>query len=92
MYRSLVVLAAGMFAIGADSFVVAGILPDAADSLGLALSPAGWLPTACAFTCAVLGPVMERHTPSFSATRGALRPWRRLSRCGPISLRSVSWG
>lgn len=42
MYRSLVVLAAGMFAIGTDSFVIAGILPDAADSLGVPVGTAGW--------------------------------------------------
>ncbi|RFU38379.1 MFS transporter [Actinomadura logoneensis] len=58
MYRSLVVLAAGTFAIGTDSFVVAGILPDAADSLGVAVGTAGWLITAYAFPYAVLGPVM----------------------------------
>lgn len=39
MYRSLVVLAAGMFAIGTDSFVIAGILPDAADSSAFPSAP-----------------------------------------------------
>lgn len=62
MYRSLVVLAAGMFAIGTDSFVIAGILPDAAQSLGVAVGTAGWLLTAYAFTYAVLGPVMAALT------------------------------
>ncbi|MET9812135.1 MFS transporter [Streptomyces sp. NPDC006355] len=62
MYRSLVVLAAGMFAIGTDSFVIAGILPDAADSLGVPVGTAGWLLTAYAFTYAVLGPVMAALT------------------------------
>ncbi|MEU1308071.1 MFS transporter [Streptomyces cinnamoneus] len=62
MYRSLAVLAAGMFAIGTDSFVIAGILPDAADSLGVPLGTAGWLLTAYAFTYAVLGPVMAAFT------------------------------
>ncbi|MFI2370758.1 MFS transporter [Streptomyces sp. NPDC018833] len=62
MYRSLVVLAAGMFAIGTDSFVIAGILPDAAQSLGVGVGTAGWLLTAYAFTYAVLGPVMAALT------------------------------
>ncbi|HEY3502761.1 MAG TPA: MFS transporter [Actinocatenispora sp.] len=62
MYRSLVVLAAGMFAIGTDSFVIAGILPNAAHSLGVAIGTAGWLLTAYAFTYAVLGPVMAALT------------------------------
>ncbi|AJT68872.1 hypothetical protein T261_7274 [Streptomyces lydicus] len=62
MYRSLVVLAAGMFAIGTDSFVIAGILPDAADSLGVPIGTAGWLLTAYALTYAVLGPVMAALT------------------------------
>ncbi|MBZ4318530.1 MFS transporter [Streptomyces huiliensis] len=62
MYRSLLVLAAGMFAIGTDSFVIAGILPDAADSLGVSVGTAGWLLSAYAFTYAVLGPVMAACT------------------------------
>ncbi|MEU4732788.1 MFS transporter [Streptomyces sp. NPDC023588] len=62
MYRSLVVLAAGMFAVGTDSFVIAGILPDAADSLGVPVGTAGWLLTAYALTYAVLGPVMAALT------------------------------
>jgi MFS transporter, DHA1 family, inner membrane transport protein len=62
VYRSLVVLAAGMFAIGTDSFVIAGILPDAADSLGVPVGTAGWLLTAYALTYAVLGPVMAALT------------------------------
>ncbi|MET8749289.1 MFS transporter [Streptomyces sp. NPDC004667] len=62
MNRSLLVLAAGMFAIGTDSFVIAGILPDAAHSLGVPVGTAGWLLTAYAFTYAVLGPVMAALT------------------------------
>ncbi|MFJ5810920.1 MFS transporter [Streptomyces sp. NPDC093093] len=62
MYRSLVVLAAAVFAIGTDSFVIAGILPDAADSLDVPVGTAGWLLTAYALTYAVLGPVMAALT------------------------------
>ncbi|MER6523225.1 MFS transporter [Streptomyces sp. NPDC060334] len=62
MCRSLVVLATAMFAIGTDSFVIAGILPDAADSLDVPVGTAGWLLTAYALTYAVLGPVMAALT------------------------------
>jgi predicted MFS family arabinose efflux permease len=51
-----------MFAIGTDSFVIAGILPDAADSLGVPVGVSGWLLTAYALTYAVLGPVMAALT------------------------------
>ncbi|MGI5144598.1 MFS transporter [Streptomyces sp. CA-106110] len=62
MYRSLLVLTAALFAIGTDSFVIAGILPDAAHSLGVGVGTAGWLITAYAFSYAVLGPVMAALT------------------------------
>ncbi|MFE5817276.1 MFS transporter [Streptomyces sp. NPDC056479] len=62
MYRSLLVLTAAMFAIGTDSFVIAGILPNAAHSLGVDTGTAGWLITAYAFTYAILGPVMAAAT------------------------------
>ncbi|MFE2523367.1 MFS transporter [Streptomyces sp. NPDC059382] len=62
MYRSLAVLAAAMFAIGTDSFVIAGILPDAADSLDVPVGTAGRLLTAYALTYAVFGPVMATVT------------------------------
>jgi predicted MFS family arabinose efflux permease len=51
-----------MFAIGTDSFVIAGILPDAADSLDVPVGVSGWLLTAYALTYAVLGPVMAALT------------------------------
>ncbi|MFG2358643.1 MFS transporter [Streptomyces sp. NPDC048521] len=62
MYRSLLVLSVAMFAIGTDSFVIAGILPDAAHSLDVSVGTAGWLITAYAFSYAVLGPVMAALT------------------------------
>ncbi|MFD8147297.1 MFS transporter [Streptomyces sp. NPDC059708] len=62
MRRPLLVLAAGMFAIGTDSFVIAGILPDAAHRLGVTTATAGWLLTAYALTYALLGPVMAALT------------------------------
>nr|WTB34923.1 MFS transporter [Streptomyces sp. NBC_00830] len=62
MYRSLLVLTAALFAIGTDSFVIAGILPEAAQSLGVGVGTAGWLITAYAFTYAILGPVVAALT------------------------------
>ncbi|MGW6790870.1 MFS transporter [Streptomyces chartreusis] len=62
MYRSLLVLTAAMFAIGTDSFIIAGILPDAAHSLGVDTGAAGWLITAYAFTYAILSLVMAAAT------------------------------
>ncbi|MFE3271172.1 MFS transporter [Streptomyces sp. NPDC059215] len=62
MYRSLFVLTATLFAIGTDSYVIAGILPDAGDSLGVSIGTAGWLITAYAFTYAILSPVMAALT------------------------------
>ncbi|MGW3248737.1 MFS transporter [Streptomyces sp. NPDC001070] len=62
MYRPLLVLTAALFAIGTDSFVIAGILPEAARSLDVGVGTAGWLITAYAFSYAVLGPVMAALT------------------------------
>jgi MFS transporter, DHA1 family, inner membrane transport protein len=62
VYRSLLVLTAALFAIGTDSFVIAGILPNAAHSLGVGVGAAGWLITAYAFAYAVLGPAMAAFT------------------------------
>ncbi|MEU3912564.1 MFS transporter [Streptomyces sp. NPDC029721] len=62
MHRPLLILATAMFAIGTDSFVIAGILPDAAHSLHVPLGTAGWLLTAYALTYALLGPLMATLT------------------------------
>lgn len=51
-------LALGMFAIGADGFVIAGILPDLATGLQVPLSQAGLLVSAFAFTYAISAPVL----------------------------------
>lgn len=58
MDRRLIVLAAGMFAIGTDSFVVAGILPDVAKSLGVSIAVAGQMVTVYALSYALLSPVI----------------------------------
>jgi MFS transporter, DHA1 family, inner membrane transport protein len=61
-YGPLVVLATGMFAIGTGTFVVAGILPDVAQSLAISQAAAGQLMTAWALSYALLSPVMAGVT------------------------------
>lgn len=58
MDRRLIVLAAGMFAIGTDSFVVAGILPEVAQSLDVSIVVAGQMVTLYALSYALLSPVI----------------------------------
>jgi predicted MFS family arabinose efflux permease len=58
MDRRLITLAIGMFAMGTDSFVVAGILPDVAASLNTSVSVAGQMVTVYALSFAVMAPVM----------------------------------
>ena len=54
----LFVLAFGMFAIGVDGFVVAGILNPIADDLGVSVATAGLLETTFALSIAILGPIL----------------------------------
>lgn len=58
MDRRLIVLAAGMFAVGTDSFVVAGILPQVAATLGVSVSLAGQMVTVYALSYALLSPTV----------------------------------
>lgn len=58
MDRRLLALAAGMFAVGTDSFVVAGILPQVAKSLGVSVSVAGQMVTVYALSYALLSPII----------------------------------
>jgi len=58
MDRRLIVLAAGMFAVGTDSFVVAGILPQVAGSLGVSVALAGQMVTLYALSYALLSPTV----------------------------------
>jgi MFS transporter, DHA1 family, inner membrane transport protein len=58
MDRRLFVLAAGMFAVGTDSFVVAGILPEVSTSLGVSIAVAGQMVTVYALSYALLSPVI----------------------------------
>ena len=58
MDRRLLVLALGMFAMGTDNFVVAGILPAVAQSLGTSVSLAGQMVAVYALSFAIMAPVM----------------------------------
>jgi len=58
MDRRLLALAAGMFAVGTDSFVVAGILPQVAKSLDVSIAAAGQMVTVYALSYALLSPVI----------------------------------
>jgi len=58
MDRRLLVLALGMFALGTDSFVVAGVLPEIARDFGVRIGAAGQMTTIYAVAIAVLAPVI----------------------------------
>jgi predicted MFS family arabinose efflux permease len=58
MDRRLLMLSLGMFAMGTDNFVVAGILPNVAESLHTSVSMAGQMVTVYALSYAVMAPVM----------------------------------
>ena len=58
MDRRLLVLALGMFALGTDSFVIAGVLPQMAHSFHVGIAAAGQMTTIYALTFAVLAPVI----------------------------------
>jgi predicted MFS family arabinose efflux permease len=69
MYGRLSVLAMGTFAIGTDSFVVAGILPQVASSLHVSVEATGQLVTVFALSYALLSPVMAAVTAHWSRKR-----------------------
>jgi DHA1 family inner membrane transport protein len=58
MDRRLLILAAGMFAVGTDSFVIAGILPQVAASFKVPVSLAGQMVTLYALSYALLSPII----------------------------------
>ena len=58
MDRRLLILALGMFAMGTDNFVVAGILPGVSNSLHTSVGAAGLMVTFYALTYAIAAPVM----------------------------------
>lgn len=58
MDKRLLVLACGMFAVGTDSFVIAGVLRQASASLGISIAMAGQMVTVYALSYALLAPVV----------------------------------
>src|SRR5215471_4334642 len=58
MDRRLLVLALGSFAMGTDSFVVAGVLPEIAHYYNVSIGAAGQLTTIYAVTVALLAPMI----------------------------------
>jgi predicted MFS family arabinose efflux permease len=58
MDRRLLVLALGMFALGTDSFVVAGVLPQISRSFDVPIGAAGQMTTVYAITYALLAPTI----------------------------------
>jgi predicted MFS family arabinose efflux permease len=58
MDRRLLVLALGMFALGTDSFVVAGVLPEISKTFHITIGAAGQMTTAYAITYALLSPLI----------------------------------
>ncbi|GAA3082727.1 MFS transporter [Streptosporangium carneum] len=60
------VLAFGTFAVGTDAFVVAGLLPEIADSLDVDVAAAGQLVTVFSIAYAVLAPLLATLTAGWS--------------------------
>lgn len=58
MDKRLLILAGGMFALGTDSFVVAGVLGQVGASLGVSVALAGQMVTIYALSYALLSPVI----------------------------------
>lgn len=58
MDRRLLVLAIGMFALGTDSYVVAGVLPEIARAFDVSIGAAGQMTTIYAVTFALLSPTI----------------------------------
>lgn len=58
MYKRLLALTTGMFALGTDSFVVAGVLPQVSRSLGVSVPLAGQMVTIYALSYALLSPLI----------------------------------
>src|ERR1700753_4173866 len=64
MDRRLLVLAVGMFALGTDSFVVAGVLPQISRSFDVSIEAAGQMTTIYAITYALLAPTIAPLPPA----------------------------
>jgi DHA1 family inner membrane transport protein len=69
MDKRLLILASGMFAIGTDSFVVAGVLPQVSASLHTPVALAGQMVTPYALSYALLSPVIAATAASWPRKR-----------------------
>lgn len=58
MPRAVYVLALGIFAMVTSEFVVAGLMPQMAEGLGVSIPQVGYLITAFAFAMSVGGPLL----------------------------------
>ncbi|MFE6687043.1 MFS transporter [Streptomyces sp. NPDC057743] len=58
----VLVLAFGVFAVGTDEFVLAGLLPRLGSSMDISIATAGQVVTAFGLTCALLTPVLATLT------------------------------
>lgn len=76
MDRRLLVLAVGMFALGTDSFVVAGVLPGISHAFSVSVGAAGQMATIYSITFALLSPII--------AALAATVARKRLLICGGI--------
>ncbi len=73
MDKRLLVLALGMFALGTDSFVVAGVLPQISHTFGVRIGVAGQMTTIYAVTYALLAPTIAAL--AAGVPRKRLLPW-----------------
>lgn len=69
MDRRLLTLALGMFALGTDSFIFAGILPEIARSFHVSIGAAGQMTTVYAITYALLAPTIAALAAGVSRKR-----------------------
>src|ERR1700760_4469824 len=65
MDRRLLVLALGMFALGTDSFVIAGVLPEISRTFHVTIGIAGQMTTAYAITSALMAPLIAAVAANF---------------------------
>jgi MFS transporter, DHA1 family, inner membrane transport protein len=69
MDRRLLVLAIGMFALGTDSYVVAGVLPEISRAFDVSIGAAGQMTTVYSVTFALLSPTIAAIAASVSRKR-----------------------
>ena len=63
MDKRLLILALGMFALGTDSFVMAGVLPQISRGFDVPIGAAGQMTTVYAITYALMAPTVAAAIP-----------------------------